>query len=497
MHATHLQGVQGAGLKTFQPIDEVSQSCEHSGGGPVVRGSRRDFLKAAAVFGSVASLGASSRSYAEEIVALKTLGSDVKTDAIFVRQTVAIGPKPTGSFPIMQGATSQTQTQFRILVDINRAYEYTVVDPVRKVATVIAPIASVGVATAGYVIDHVFVDGLQPDIAYELEIREIGKAAILDRRQFSTTPAKSGVGDPLRVALLSCMNDRYSKEQSEMWAAVARSMPEIMIFNGDSCYVDQRWDGTIEGMWTRHVKTRRMLDVFKWDRLVPTYCTWDDHDAGANNGNATNPRLGTARQYFDWMFDSLPVDGFEKSANGASAVLDQNGMRFIFTDCRTAKSDGVIFSNEDQSWIERQILGATGPIHLVSGMQFFGAYLSASDSIEETAPDQLAHLMDIGARAKTPMVLMSGDVHFSEVMALEKGLMGYTSLELTSSSLHSKTFPGHQYRSYNWRRLESTSNLNYLALELNAPTATELQLEVACLGSRGAEFFRLKTIIKR
>jgi alkaline phosphatase D len=205
----------------------------------------------------------------------------INTGPVFERKSRLAGGKrsqPTASYPVLQGATSQTQTQFRILVEANRAYRYRVIssDGTKRD---ISPRARFGVPTSQMVIDHVFVDGLKAGETYQLEI-ETGSRS--ERRWFSTFSNKSDFGTPLRVALISCLNDRYEDEQGDMWSAVAQSEPELMIFNGDNCYVDQRWDGTVEGMWDRHLTTRTMLDVFKWDRLVPVVTTWDDHDTSEN-----------------------------------------------------------------------------------------------------------------------------------------------------------------------------------------------------------------------
>ena len=281
-----------------------------------------------------------------------------------------------------------------------------------------------------------------------------------------------------------------------MWAAVAKSSPELIIFNGDSCYVDQRANGTVEGMWSRHVTTRRMLDIFKWDRLIPILTTWDDHDTGVNDSDETNPYLRVAGEYFSSMFGSDPVQGYTPS-KGLAFSFNTHGMRFVFLDGRSHKNTSQSFSPSDESWIENEINSSPGPIWLINGQQFFGGYLMGAESVERTSSEQLDRIMKMGARAKVPMVLCSGDVHFSEVMELEKEQMGYRSYELTSSPLHSRTFPGHQFRSYNPRRLESTSRYNFMVVEMRARAADSVSFEAVCLGADDNEFFRLKTEVHR
>ncbi len=419
----------------------------------------------------------------------------INTGPVFERKSRISGGKraqPTSWYPVLQGATSRTQTQFRILVDANRGYRYRVISSDGAKRDV-SPRARFGVPTSQMVVDHIFVDGLDAGQTYQLEI-ETGTRA--ERRWFSTLSEKADTGVPVRVALISCLNDRYEAEQADMWAAVAESEPELIIFNGDSCYVDQRSDGTIEGMWDRHLTTRTMLDVFKWDRLVPVLATWDDHDTGQNDGNSSNPHLAVAAKYFDAMFGSDPVDGLVKST-GRAASFDTYGMRFLLLDCRSNLSGTQVFSISDEAWIDSQVQTSPGPVWLVNGTQFFGGYLIGAESVEATAPQQLRRIMTNCAKADVPVGLMTGDVHFSELMELEPGILGYKSYEFTSSALHSRTFPGQQFRSFNERRFESTSKNNFLAIEMVATNKKQVSFELASLGAGKSEYFRFRGQINR
>lgn len=461
--------------------------------------TRRSFLKSGAAIGSLVGIGSLGfKAKAEEAAQaisdpyFPEPAPKINNGPVFSRRPY-VRSRPTGKTPLLQGATSQTQTQFRVLIATNTAYKYFIGDTSGGRRQV-QPKSRGGVATSQAVVDHVFVDGLATGGNYTLEIETPGAA--VERRQFSTMPQSNGMGDPLRVALISCLNDRYIDDQADMWAAVSKSAPELMLFNGDCCYVDQRSTGTIEGMWDRHVTTRRMLDVFKWDRLVPVLTTWDDHDTGENDSDASNPFLPKAREYFATMFESDPVDGYAKSG-GMSYSFDTNGMRFVMMDDRSNKTANQVFSPADEAWISKAIATSPGPVWLVNGIQFWGGYLIGAESIEDTSVDQLWRLMKVGQKAASPMVLMSGDVHFSELMELETEILGYKSYELCSSALHSRTIPGQQFRSYNGRRLQSTSRYNFMAIEMKSESKTSVDFEVVCLGADDNEFFRLKTQVRR
>lgn len=403
-------------------------------------------------------------------------------------------PQPKGLLPILQGATSDTETNLRVLVPTGKNYDYTLIDASGGRQPLL-PYEKKGVAVSGQMIEAFFLTGLAPDSVYTLEVAD--GARILDRRFFKTYSSdvfESRV--PLRVALISCMNDRYKNDQAEMWNGVAVSEPELMIFNGDCCYVDQRADGTIEGMWARHVTTRQMLDVFRWDRLVPTLASWDDHDTGENDSNSTNPKLGPAGEYFMAMFGSEPTRGMAYSA-GRSFRADFGGVRFLMLDGRSSKAKDQVFSRADELWIESEVNQAPGPVILVNGTQFFGAYLSIAESVEKNAPAQLERLVKNLSLASVPVLFASGDIHFSEVMAIEPELLGYSTFEITSSAIHSRSIPGMQYRSHNRRRLVSTSRYNHVSMEMLSPSKTELSFELECLGANGDSIFSFKNQVSR
>ena len=465
--------------------------------------NRRGFLRSVAAFGAGLGVESVLRSARSAVASTSELAGYASLEkpptfnsgpAFERKSAMAAGnkPQPTAWFPVMQGATSQTQTQFRVCVESNRVFRYFVVDAGGGKRE-ISPRSRFGVPTSQMVVDHLYVDGLEPGGLYQLEI---SRGTSSEKRWFSTMSPRSRAGDPLRVALISCMNDRYESEQADAWDSVADMTPELMIFNGDCCYVDQRSDGTVEGMWSRHLQTRLMLDVFKWDRLVPILTTWDDHDTGENDGNSSNPRLAPAAQYFDAMFGSDPVDGMMMS-KGRSYSFDSHGMRFLLLDCRSSLSPTQVYSTSDEAWIFDQMRTSPGPVWLVNGTQFLGGYLIGAESVEKSAPSQMQRILSEASKLKVPMGIMSGDVHFSELMEIEPELLGYRSYEFTSSAIHSRTFPGQQFRSFNSRRVNSTSKNNFLALELVAPSSRRVDFEVASLGVKRAEYFRLKSQISR
>ena len=298
--------------------------------------SRRAFLRSSSLFLKTSALGlatlslSANKARAREAWPPRRPGLAPPVTPPIATSTA---PRVTGFFPILQGATSATETQLHVLTPTDATCKYVVIDAAGARREFWATRRR-GVAASGWLSDHVWIDGLQAGATYRLEVERVDQAGVrsgvLDRREFKTFVASSA---SIRTALIYCMNDRYVNDQGAMWAAVAQSEPELMIFNGDLCYADQRSSGTIDGMWDRHVTTRRMLDVFRWNKLVPTLVIWDDHDLAENDSNVRNPRLKPAGEFFDAMF------GFWRHASSHQSKLILGSTRtYVTSEIRRAIS---------------------------------------------------------------------------------------------------------------------------------------------------------------
>jgi alkaline phosphatase D len=84
---------------------------------------------------------------------------------------------------------------------------------------------------------------------------------------------------------------------------------------------------------------------------------------------------------------------------------------------------------------------------------------------------------------------LSGDIHFSEVQRLEPRILGYETVEITSSSAHSMTFPGrHLIRARNPRQEAVTSTHNVVLLDFNE-SERPFDFTARSVGWRGQKLF--------
>ena len=103
----------------------------------------------------------------------------------------------------------------------------------------------------------------------------------------------------------------------------------------------------------------------------------------------------------------------------------------------------------------------------MNGDQFFGAYSPQFESFEADHPKafraMLKRMRDTGAR----LIFLSGDRHFLEFQNIEPDILGYPTVELTSSAIHAKVFPALWPENPNPRQAAGVANThNFLVLEV-------------------------------
>ncbi|MEO0335716.1 MAG: hypothetical protein AAF202_04955, partial [Pseudomonadota bacterium] len=143
-----------------------------------------------------------------------------------------------------------------------------------------------------------------------------------------------------------------------------------------------------------------------------------------------------------------------------------------------------------EEWVFSRLRNGKGPAWLLTGSQWFGGYLE-KEAYEWLYPESFEAFVERLKGSGRYISFVSGDVHFSEVMDLEPELLGYPSIEITTSSLHSLTVAGWHRLFRNPRRQVSTSRHNFvlLNLELNADGQSEL---IQCFGKGRSPAFEVK-----
>jgi alkaline phosphatase D len=438
---------------------------------------RRQFLKTGLFFGTGLTLGGLSSFSAQ------------------AQGMVPFNAPPYG-LPVVQLYTDETRAQFRVLSNplMPVEYEATTSDgkvlPLKVLHTTECPYDE-------YVqMDHLLVEGLSLGKDYLLSAYDLRTGARVEERVFNALDTKK---KQARVVVASCMCDIFDGIQADMWKGVAAAKPDVIFLVGDTSYTDLGGDGTLQGNWTRHIQTRRKLDMFKWRKLVPTFATWDDHDYAGNNADKNHPLNGKSINVFKAMFGWTPRLATDHGP-GVAMHVDLFNQRYYLMDDRSFRdapdvANGTHWGDSQEQWVMKHLSGAKTPSWLFNGGQFFGGYLG-KDSFEGTHMTQFKRVLQTLKQIEAPVIFGSGDVHFSEAMKIEQALLGYETFELTSSSIHSMTTPLIDKRATNKRRLDSTWHHNFMVID-SASNGSQVNFRARACGAKLQAYFDVKGSVKR
>jgi len=346
-------------------------------------------------------------------------------------------PAEVTPWPILQGPTDHRSASFVFLLPSDLPLAVKIVDDnAREYAW--RAVARFDMPEWGNSTHEIVVTGLQPRRDYTLYL-VAPSGNYFDRRIFRALDTSQ---PQLRYAAISCMNDIFRHDAIVMWEALAREHCDFVILNGDTCYSDQNNPLLDEaGYARRYTETRMLLSWFKLERLVPTYAIWDDHDYGINNGGGPAFPLATYMAGLFRGFWGSSENAAWRHGLGLGARLEISGQRFYILDGRSFRDrdgtpGGRHWGAEQLDWLFRSLATDSSPAWIITGNQFFSSF-PLSESVEYDHPDDLQRMMDGLAAIRAPAALVSGDVHYSEIRAVDPALLGYETYQFTSSSMHS------------------------------------------------------------
>lgn len=383
-------------------------------------------------------------------------------------------------FPVLQGATSFTETQINVMA----AEEIVVTIPRATVS-----VEKIVKDYSDWKAWKITAKNLLPGQDYELQISS-PEGVLLDTRIFSTLKPEL---PEVRVALSSCMRDTKADFQAPMWKALADAQPDLLFLLGDNVYVDDTLNyekiGPDEAkIWRRYVETRMTLDLYHLPRLIPTLATWDDHDFGLNNSYGNMPWKTPATTVFRALYAQDAVMPEVTWGPGIATSFSAYGQRFYLMDNRSFRDLRYLgydhWGKGQENWLfDHLSLGKT-PGWIFTGSQVFGGYRSGW-SFEGTNARAFKNTMERLKNIEAPVLFGSGDVHYSEVMKIEDSFLGYSSLEITSSSMHSNA---REPEKGNKRRIASVGEYNFVMAHVKVlPDA--LRMNLVSYGAGGKEYF--------
>lgn len=277
----------------------------------------------------------------------------------------------------------------------------------------------------------------------------LGASALVHAEEVRSTPLH-------RIAFGSCAEEG---DPQTIWGPLTAAMPDLFLFIGDTIYADT------EDMAVMKEKYDRFAQEPGYKKLVetcPILATWDDHDYGVNDGDASYPKKAEAAELMLDFFN-VPGDSPRRRREGVYGAYrfgpEGKRVQVILLDARSFKSrpqpdlrseqekkrlniigryvgsedpQATVLGEAQWKWLEEQLRKPADVRLLVSSIQVV-ADEKGIDSWGNFPMERQRLYKLIETTGALGVLLVTGDVHFAEISRTDDG--PYPLYDFTSSGL--------------------------------------------------------------
>ncbi|MEM7298353.1 MAG: alkaline phosphatase D family protein [Bacteroidota bacterium] len=251
------------------------------------------------------------------------------------------------------------------------------------------------------------------------------------------------------IAFGSCSKQEQVDDQ--LWEEVNNTEPDLWIWLGDNIYGDSEDRKVLRDKYDLQKSHKGYQKLLSQTEVLGI---WDDHDYGVNDGGSEYPSKDASK---DELFRFLDVtsDHPARGRKGAyQSYTYESGKRtkIIFLDARYFRDSlkwdrsgpwrkkaiinptGQVLGQEQWSWLEEQLSEEDIDLFIVcTGIQA----IPEEHIFEKWAnfPVERERLFKTLGKTSSPLIILSGDRHMSEVSRLDLQERKHPIYEFTSSSL--------------------------------------------------------------
>ena len=403
--------------------------------------------------------------------------------------------KTKPAYSVHQGYTDKTSTIITVLRSELQSFRYAVLVNQSQ-----SPKISINVKVStqyGSSLDRLDIDGIEVGESYTLAISENGR--VIEQRTFGAMD--TDLREP-RIAVYSCSADEWRVDHKSMWASLLSTKPDLIFSLGDNVYLDGSsygwgvlWPVTPDParIWRRYTDMRKNLELYRQEKLTPMIAVWDDHDFGFNGADSSYEHKDFVKGVFETFFPRPARNSLFESGPGVSMCWNSFNTCFIFLDSRYYRvmetSPAAVrthWGSEQKQWLSSHLIDSKVPIWLLNGCQFLGGDTTDTDndSVASRHPEDLEWLRQQVINTRQNITLISGDVHYSEVIQMPSS-WGSGLYEISSSALHAianePSGPG--------TRLALTTENNFIILQPVDSSTKEDRIKVTCYGTASTPLF--------
>lgn len=227
--------------------------------------------------------------------------------------------------------------------------------------------------------------------------------------------------------------------EERIYPHLTKAEGEFMLWLGDYLYYFPINYRTANGMYRKHVKTRKRKHKTEFVCSRPQYAIWDDHEFGPNDSNREFKRKEEALKLHQ-QFWANPGYG-EPDNPGCYFNFAYQDAEFFMTDGRYYRSeekieDAEMLGKNQLTWLIDKLKNSKATFKFIAiGSQVINE-ISANESYA-LFPKEKQKLMDFLLEEKiTGVIFLSGDRHHTELLKKERPgaypLYDFTSSPITS-----------------------------------------------------------------
>lgn len=276
----------------------------------------------------------------------------------------------------------------------------------------------------------------------------------------------------------------YGSGRDEIWATMAASGADFMLWTGDTIYLREADFSSASGIWYRYRADRATPALQPFLAAMPHYATWDDHEFGPNNANGHWALAPVARAAFEAYWPNQTF-GTPRDPAAINQRFQWGDAVFLLMDNRTHRTDSTLpetpeyrktqYGPAQLEWLRQQLASRNEGgarrhqkiTFIVTGSQFLSERLYPGSEDHHRFQAERAEILAFIRENKIGGVaFLTGDVHYSEVLRRD-GILPYPLYEFTSSSLtagvHSAELPADP------GRLLAVQKNNFSRIALSGP----------------------------
>lgn len=226
----------------------------------------------------------------------------------------------------------------------------------------------------------------------------------------------------------------FLSTRTDAFLSIAKRKPDLFIWTGDATYLDSPSisvinqivstdDFNYQDALKKYNQTYNNEHYKDFRKTTPVIGVWDDHDFGVNNSNGRFLYKEDSKELY-LNFLEEPSDSRRREKNksiDASYSFGEGNKSFkiILIDSRFFKdpsylNNNDILNNQQWEWLENELKSSETFTFLVTGTQFLPISRGVTEVWYEQSREKLFNL--IGRLNKSGVIILSGDVHYAQVM---------------------------------------------------------------------------------